>query len=130
MPRMTKMVSMVALALLVGCGSSLEGEVTVDGVPLLWNRCESLAPAGHEGVDLISEDERTIRLLSEGGALVKVGFFEPEADVGADLGACATGEVVDTNMEVNGVRVLEGQADLDCNATVRLIGSVMFSGCH
>ncbi len=120
----------LGLLLMAACGSTLEGELTVDGVALTWDRCESLAPKGFDGVDLVSREERTIRLLRQGTAVVGVGFFEPEVAVGSNLGGCASGEISDTNEEINGVRVLEGYADIDCTATVRLEGSVKFSGCH
>jgi len=120
----------LGLFLMVGCGSTLEGELTVDGVALTWDRCESLAPKGFDGVDLVSRDERTVRLLRQGKAVVGVGFFEPEVAVGSNLGNCASGEITDTSEEINRVRVLEGYADIDCTATVRLEGSVEFSGCH
>jgi hypothetical protein len=118
-------------ASVAGCGSSVGGSLTVEGELVDFAACSSLEPGGMQGVHLDLVDGRTVRLSRDGSQqIVNVGFFEAGADLGASLGPCARGRVVDTDRIVNRVRVLDGSADFDCSGFVQLRGQVEFSGCR
>ncbi|MEQ9498004.1 MAG: hypothetical protein RIT81_14130 [Deltaproteobacteria bacterium] len=129
-------------ALATACGSSVEGTLTIDGTTAELDRCESLEPKGFDGVDLVTTDDRLVRLYRDslGTEITEVSFFPAGRQMGPRLGACATGSILDSNTRINDVVALDGDAKIDCdhsyidenNAMQRVVvsGDVIFEGCH
>lgn len=127
---------------LAACGSSVEGTLSIDGQPAVLDRCESAAPRGFDGVDLITDDERYVRLLRDtrGEDIVSVIFFDAGRDSGPILGDCAMGTIESTGTRINDVTALDGEAVIDCDHSytdqnmeqqrVTVVGDVTFSNCH
>lgn len=110
--------------------SSVEGTVSIEGSPVVFETCTSLVPKGFEGVDLEIDDGRTLRLFREGETVSSVGFFDDAAsDAGLLVGGCATGSIRDTNTSKGEVVLLEGEASFDCTDPLTIGGDVTFRGC-
>jgi len=127
---------------LAGCGSTVEGTITIDGQAAIIDRCESAEPRGFDGVDIVTDDERFIRLLRDtrGESIVQVVFFDAGKDTGPRLGDCAVGTIRDTSTTINGVKALDGEATLNCDHAytdqnmveqrITIVGDVTFDNCH
>ena len=121
--------ALLILWLGVGC-SSVSGELRIDGEEASFRRCTTLEVVGFDGVDLHLNDGRVLRLFREGERIADVGFFDdPERDIGALLGPCATGTIEDGDSAVQDVRLLRGDASFSCEAVFEIRGSISFQGC-
>lgn len=127
---------------LAGCGSSVEGTITIDGQAAIIDRCESAEPRGFDGVDIITDDDRYVRLLRDtrGEDINQVVFFDAGKDTGPRLGDCAVGTIRDTSTTINGVKALDGEATLNCDHAytdqnmeqqrITVVGDLTFDNCH
>ncbi|HVJ93481.1 MAG TPA: hypothetical protein VM580_26955 [Labilithrix sp.] len=131
-----------ATALAVALGACFLPEARTEGAlqssggmrPLA--ACSSGERRSFFGVDLIEEGGRTLRLVDDpiyGLRGRYSGPDLPEEGVVLDGSSCRVlrATIAPTGWRINGIRVLEGNATLDCvlpdNSPVR--GEVRFSGC-
>jgi hypothetical protein len=116
--------------MLAGC-AHVTGAVDVDGAEFAPTMCRSGQAIGFSGVELADTRGQRMRLArSLNGTAVAV-YFPPGSEVGDDLGACVTMYVWPSVGTVNGIRNVEGNASLACNAEKhQVVGWFHFENCH
>lgn len=128
---MKKYVAIAAVLLAsLACSGAVEGNLMLDGQPFVAVDCHSGVPNGFTGVDLVDESGRILRLETgaDGQAFVRImpaGLGEAEV-----IGACGPIRLEATNVTVNGVKNVDGEAFLSCTAGHALSGEVKFKSCN
>ncbi|WP_106393184.1 hypothetical protein [Enhygromyxa salina] len=111
------------------CVAELGGALKVDGESFTPTSCRAGQVNGFQGVDLIDESGRTVRL-------VQTPTNQPNAILIAgqqviDLGVCGTMSVERQTSSVNDVTNVMGEATLACEAEGHsLSGTATFKNCH
>jgi hypothetical protein len=114
----------------MGC-AHLTSSMYVDGTPFVPTTCSSGQARGFAGVELADNDQRRLRLAQALDGTFQAVYFPPGAPVGENMGSCGTMTFQNGIAVVNGVRNVEGNAKLSCDAgRYKISGEVIFDGCH
>lgn len=118
---------LVAVAGCAAHGSTLR----VDGTAFVPAICQSGQSRGFVGVELVDEQQRRLRLAQQPDGGFQAVYLPPGAAVGEHLGECGTITLKDATGVVNGVRNVDGDAQLRCETgPVQVTGHVTFEHCH
>ena len=121
---------MIVVALVVGCASH-RSTLRVDGTRFEPVICQSGQRRGFVGVELVDEQQRRLRLAQGVDGGLQAVYLPPGAAVGQHLGECGTLTLNATTGAVNGVRNVDGHAELSCEGGPNTVtGHVTFEGCH
>lgn len=117
-----------------GACTATDGFLEIEGEVAEIEGCRSSRPDGWEGVDILLDRKRALRLFRDSlgsDAVVLVGFFEdPSSNAGILVGDCATGVIREQDWFTKGVQHLEGEANLNCADPLTVVGQVTFAHCH
>jgi hypothetical protein len=115
----------------VGCAAHVTSSMQVDGAAFVPTVCKSGQARGFAGVELADGQERRLRLAQALDGRFQAVYFPPGAATGDYLGSCGTMTLQNGVAVINGVKNVEGSAQLRCDAgRVKVIGDVTFEGCH
>ncbi|MEO1230300.1 MAG: hypothetical protein AAFZ18_15460 [Myxococcota bacterium] len=117
-----------------GACTATDGTIEIEGEQAAIEGCRSSRPDGWDGVDILLDRKRALRLFRDSlgsDTVVLVGFFEdPSSNAGILVGDCAVGEIKEQDWFSEGVQHLEGEATLDCIDPLKVSGHVTFAHCH
>jgi hypothetical protein len=100
-------------------------------VPFRATTCSSGEGRGFPGVELADAQGNRLRLASDLDGSTAVAYFTPANPVGQVFRGCVAMSVQPGTGVVNGVRNLEGSANLACRIDAHsLEGAVRFENCH
>ena len=127
---MSRLLTCLGFAL-VGCAAHVTSNVQVDGLPFVPTTCRSGQARGFAGVELTDGSQRRLRLAEALDGQFQAVYFPPGVPVGENLGACGVITFQDGSGVVNGIRNVDGNATLRCEAgKYKVTGDVLFEGCH
>jgi hypothetical protein len=117
---------LLIFAACAGNGSSVKGQLTLDGTALTITRCDAGPAHGFYGVDLVTSGGLRVRLVHLATGVAEAILFDANGKQPIELGAC--GEItVHHNMHL---MLTSGSANLSCAAHGRtLAGRVTYSDC-
>jgi len=119
------------LLMLAGCAAHTTGSIQINGTTFVPARCNSGQALGFAGVELADAQQRRLRLAHALDGRFEAVYFPPGAPLGDSLGSCGTMTLKTGVAVVNGVKNVEGFAQLRCDTgSVKVIGDVTFEGCH
>jgi hypothetical protein len=119
------------LALAVGCAAHANSTLRVDGTAFNPVICQSGQTRGFVGVELVDEQQRRLRLAQGVDGGLQAVYLPAGAAIGEHLGDCGTLTLEATTGAVNGVKNVDGKAELRCEGgPYKVTGRVTFEGCH
>src|SRR5688572_24114380 len=104
------------LLLASACSAEVKADLTVDGTPFQVRTCKAGQPLGFFGIELLSFDDRRLRLVARADGTGDALLFAPGAATATALGPCGPFAYRQGNTEINHVRAVEGNAALSCKA--------------
>lgn len=121
----------LAGAIVAGCAAHMTSALTVDGNAFVPTSCTSGQRYGFQGVELVDEQGRRLRLARAFDGRFQSAYFpagSPTADYVTD---CGTLDVQGQTGTANGIRNVMGSASLRCKTVHHeLVGGVSFDHCH
>jgi hypothetical protein len=102
------------------------GTLQINSAPFPIMRCMSGQLTGFNGIDVMGSDASRVRLVSEVDGTTTAIYFAP-AGVATSMKSCGAVQVQPTGITINGVRVVQGSAQLDCTKdTLHVAGNFTF----
>jgi hypothetical protein len=122
----------LAIGLAAGaCKSEVSSEIFVDGAKFDASECRSGQAFGFSGIQLEHADGRRLRMIARADGSMELAVFPAGSDKGELFGECGTIVMEAQNSKINGIKNLEGTAQLACVKDGREIrGTVRFKNCH
>jgi hypothetical protein len=128
----TSIAGAVCLAFALACGGAdLTGvSLTLDGDPWPVESCTNGAPKGFAGIELVGVDANRLRIVTHPTGSAEVIYFAPGSEKGNSMGQCGTASFEEGNIEVNGVKGLNGGGAFDCKKGKHsLQGAIQVKNC-
>ena len=120
----------IVVALVAGCAAH-RSTLRVDGTAFEPVICQSGQTRGFVGVELVDEQQRRLRLAQGVDGGLQAVYLPPGAAIGQHLGDCGSLALNATVTSVNGVKNVDGSAELRCESGPNTVtGHVTFEGCH
>jgi hypothetical protein len=122
---------LLGFALGAACKSEVASDIYVDGVKFEASECRSGEAFGFSGIQLEHADGRRLRMLARADGSMELALFPAGSDKGELFGECGSMATQAQNSKINGIKNLEGTAQLSCTKDGREIrGTVRFKNCH
>jgi len=119
------------LGAIAGCVAHTNSTLRVDGTSFVPVICQSGQTRGFVGVELVDEQQRRLRLAQGVDGGLQAVYLPPGAAVGVHLGDCGALTLNATTTSVNGVKNVDGHAELSCDRGPNTVtGHVVFESCH
>jgi len=116
---------------MAGCRAHANSTLRVDGTAFEPVICQSGQTRGFVGVELVDEQQRRLRLAQGVDGGLQAVYLPPGAAVGEHLGDCGTLTLNATTSAVNGIKNVDGHAELSCQRGQNIVtGHVTFESCH
>jgi len=117
--------------MVVACSAHVSSNLQIDGTPFSPKSCRSGQASGFSGVELADPRGQRLRLVRLLDGTFQAVYFPSGSETGESLGACGSMSLREGSGVINGVRNVEGGANLHCDTSkYKVTGRVEFGSCH